>query len=151
MRNLYDVRATAERCNNKFFSRDAMRFFNARTCDSLTRVSPVDGSVWFVSSERPDDDLYGGRRYTVRRAAVRYVPVRWEDKNQFQSWAHHDDYGMGVERWQALTDSIVDLGANPVWGVTFTIDTVGEFMEYPTRKAAYAGLVHAMMAAHKEN
>ena len=133
MRTMHDVRQTAIRCNNKFFNRESMRFFNTRLCESLTRVSPKDLSVWFVTSERPDDSVYGGRRYTVRRAQVTYHAVPWEARHDLNSWSWDNEYG----------DKAPD---GMVWAMRFSIETVGEFMEHGTRQDAYKALVRGMLA-----
>lgn len=133
MRNLADVRQVARDCGHKWFTAESMRFFGTRLCESLTRVSPKDGSVWFVSSERPDDSVYGGRRYTVRRAWVEYHLAPWENRFDLMRWA-----------WVNGDNEQAPDGM--VWAMRFGINTVGEFMEHATRQDAYKALVREMLA-----
>lgn len=66
LNNLSDVRRVARQTGNHFFDAEAMRFFNSRICEARTRTT-FDGTVWFITSERYDDDP---RIYNVRRASV---------------------------------------------------------------------------------
>ena len=69
--NLTDVRRVARQTGNQFFSRDAMRFFNSRVVG--TTRNNGEGQVWFITSEKMDDDLQGNsfpRLYKVRRAMM---------------------------------------------------------------------------------
>jgi len=71
MKNLTDVRRIARQTGNKFFSKSAMRFFNSRIVGGTRSTS--DGQVWFITSEKMDDDLHGNsfpRLYKVRRAMM---------------------------------------------------------------------------------
>ena len=142
MRNLTDVRETAKRCGNVWFSAESMRYHNSRISESLTRVGR-DGSVWFISSER-DTSPYQApqpRLYTVRKASVSYTPCRWDARELFRSWSHFGEYGERVSRSEnpELADD-----PSPVWGISFTIDTVGEFQGHATSKEAYRAMVRAM-------
>ena len=140
MRNLADVRETAKRCGNHFFDRESMRTFNSRLCESLTRLSPKDGSVWFVTSERSDDSVYGGRRYTVRRASLEYLRLPWARRYEAPSWSWYNEYG------ETANPANLRLTQGYVWGMYFDIQTIGEFMEHASRIEAYKALVKAMLA-----
>lgn len=86
IRTIEDIKRLNAEQGYHFFEQGGMRFFNSRTLSRIMVLPYDDGALYFVTSERCDDEP---RKYTLRSICVREGDERYgmiDELGEFQQF-----------------------------------------------------------------